>query len=145
MRDISGNTAPVRAVLSTPITLPLQQRNAAETLDLILAAVSKASGFKIGVGSVPMNALAMGQVTIGANQEPASRVLARLLNALLGYGTVLPASSPALSYRVLYDVQLKYYMFNVVEVGPMGIRYASAPSSPPPPGPGRPGLNPKKP
>ena len=143
MRDASGNTGPVTPVLSTAITLPLQQRNAAETLDLILAQVSKASGFKIGVGSVPMNALAMGQVTIGADQQPASQVLAQLLNALLGYGPVLPAWSSGLSYRVLYDVQLKYYMFNVVEVGPVGVRYARPQSAPSPAGPGRPGLNAK--
>ena len=37
MRDVSGNTVPVTAVLSRPITLP-QRRNAAETLNLILAA-----------------------------------------------------------------------------------------------------------
>ena len=144
MRDVSGNTVPVQAVLSTPITLPLQRRGAYETLDLILAAASKASGFKIDIGMVPTNGLAMSHPAIGADQEPASHVLARLMNSLLGYGPILPAASPAFSYRVLYDVQLKYYMFNMLEVGYLGVRYNTAPIAAPPSGSGRPGWN-KKP
>lgn len=145
VRDVSGNAVAIQPVLSTPITLPLAKRNAYQTLDLILQTVSTASGFKIGIGGVPMNMLALGQVTIGADNEPASHVLARFMNSLLGYASVLPASSPALSYRVLYDVQLKYYMFNLHQAVPLAVRYAPPPATAPAPGVGRPGMLPKNP
>ena len=80
-----------------------------------------------------MNGLAMGRVTFDAAQEPANHVLMWLLNSLLGYGQVLPASSPSLAYRVLYDPQVKYYMLSIVEVG-VGLNtrlYRSAPPAQP--------------
>jgi hypothetical protein len=117
IRNQTGTTVLAPAVLSTPITLSVNQGVAFQVLDQILAQVSQTSGFKIGVGTVPVNALAMARVTINAVQEPANHILMWLLNSLLNHGQVLPASSPSLAYRVLYDPKLKYYMFNIVEVG----------------------------
>lgn len=145
VRNSSGQTVPIRAILSTPITIPAEERIAADTLNLILAQVSQLSGFKVSVGEVPMNALAMTRGAFSASQEPACQVLGRFLNSLVGYGAVAPSSSPTLAYRVFYDVQLRYYMFSVVEVGYVGPRYLPTPPAPPSPGPGRPGLNPKNP
>jgi hypothetical protein len=116
-RDATGATVSVTPVLSTPITISVKNGVALHVLDQIVAEVYKGSGHKIGVGSVPINGMAMGRVTLEAVHEPASHVLLWLMNSLLGYGPAIPAASPGLSYRVLYDPQLKYYMFNMVEVG----------------------------
>jgi hypothetical protein len=130
MRDASGATVAVSSVLSTPITLSVKQGIAAEVLNQILSQVYKRSGFKIEAGSVPMNGLAMGRVTFDAVQEPANHVLMWLLNSLLGYGPVLPPSSPSLAYRVFYVPQLKSYLFNIFEVGVQLNTHINRPAAP---------------
>ena len=75
MRNSTGSTMAATPILSAPITLSVTQRNAFETLQLILTNVSKNSGFKVGIGTVPIQALATTRVTINVDREPASHAL----------------------------------------------------------------------
>src|SRR5207245_4976140 len=65
------------SILVAPVTLPLQRRTGAETLQLLLNQVSKTSGFHVGFGMVPLNGMANTRVTIGARGEADTEVLAR--------------------------------------------------------------------
>jgi hypothetical protein len=105
-------------ILSAPITLSTNQGVAYDVLKQILAQVHQATGYRVDIGSVPVNALAMARVTIDAVREPANHVLMWLLNGILSYPQLLPSKSPSFAYHVLYDPKLKYYLFNIVEVAP---------------------------
>jgi len=116
-RAATGTTVPFVPIFSTRITLREVQRNAYQTLKLILDQVAKAVDFRIGLGAVPRGTTAS-QITIGAEDEPASHVIARLMGSLATYGHRASDSSwvPGLSYTLLYDPGLKYYMFNIFNI-----------------------------
>lgn len=96
-----GSMRDVVSPMTTLITLPYASRTVFESFEAVLDAVSKASGKRIMVGSVPM--FGEPAPNFGATQEPARDVLARLL-AKIGYSSV--------SYRLLFD-PLMGYMFNL--------------------------------
>ncbi len=130
IRNQTGATAKFTPVLSTPITFSVTQGVAFGALKQILAQVSQATGYRIDVGSAPVNALAMARVTINAVHEPANHVLMWFLNSLLGYGSLVPPNSPSFAYHMLYDPRLKYYMFNIVEIAPeLATHLTAAPPS----------------
>jgi hypothetical protein len=138
-RDVNGATVPAASILSTPVTLPSFEESAMERAGRILQAVTQGTGYKVGIGTVPINGMAMMRVGLGGSTEPAGHLLIRLLNAVMGYASSLPSGDPALAYDVLYDVQLKYYMFNAAEVGRRGTALPPAPHATPT-GIGRPGI-----
>ncbi|MBI3894662.1 MAG: hypothetical protein HY313_01895 [Acidobacteria bacterium] len=126
-RDEAGATLTKRAVLSAPITFPEEKRTISQTLRLILDQISKASRAEIrrGTGSD-----GMGELTMGAQSEPANHVVARFL---------APRSAPSvasngtnwdggLSYRLLFEPKLGYAL-NVHRV-PNSPRWAVPPSKP---------------
>src|ERR1700682_1442721 len=53
VRDAGGATVAATPVLTTPVSFPQQQRNGAQTIDLILSQVSKVTGFRIELGMIP--------------------------------------------------------------------------------------------
>jgi len=114
LRGLSGTTKAVGSVMATKIRFALRQQSAAEALQLILSQVSQAIGVKIGIGSVPFSALA-NTISLGADDEPASAVLARLFGQLHP-GDPLASESPRWAYRLLFDPGLRYYMFNTSPV-----------------------------
>ncbi len=138
-RNSAGATVPASPVLAAPVMLPSFEETAMERLDRVLVLVTQGSGYKVGIGTVPISGMAMTHVDLSGGTEPASHLLIRLLNRLMGYASSVPAGAPALAYHVLYDVQLKYYMFNVVEVGHENPVPAPLPPSAPT-GAGRPGI-----
>ncbi len=138
VRDESGARVATASVLSSPITLEQVPRTAVEALESILREASKAARVRIDVGALPMRLFAS-QVTIGANSEPANEVLMRLFRSLSRDGMASTVHHPSdLSYRLLYDSQLRYYLFNIHRVGLLPdsmpaseARGASVPSTPP--------------
>jgi hypothetical protein len=98
--------------LSSNISFPFQERSAAEALNLIVGGCSKAGGVKIGIGMAPLNALLMDRVMIGASNEPARDVLARL------FAGMSHAGGSMFSYHVYFDPGLRYYMLNIHGVQP---------------------------
>jgi hypothetical protein len=105
---ISGLLEPVAPVLDTRITLPAKPRTGLDLLEDICKAVSAADGRRVEIGMVPANALTNQEVDFGASAAPARDVLAELLVA-----NVTP-----LTWRLLYDPQLKTYYLNVPLVSP---------------------------
>lgn len=136
VRASSGNAVPSASVLLSPITLALAERTALETLQLVLDQASRGSGYRIDVGSLPLAAFARNRLRFGADRRQASEVLADLLAAV---GRAAPEQAPKMSYRLLFDPQLKYYMFNVhvVEGAEMALMPGPPPSSTPPGNDGR--------
>lgn len=141
-RDGKGTAVPVASVLSAPVMLPPIEESAMEQVVQILDAVKQGTGYRVGVGAVPVNGMAMTRAQLGENTEPASHLLIRILNLVMGYASTPPAGGVTLSYDVLYDVQLKYYMFNATETGRQNIALPTAPVTPPV-GVGRPGIRPQ--
>ena len=131
-RDASGATQLMTPLLSTPITLPEEKRTWIQTLELILQQISKASGAHVGLFSGPMFPV---DVAIGANNEHADHVIARLLAS---------GNSPAAaSVNSSWDASLSYLFFcqprygcglNVHRARPMDLCRGSGcePYSPPP-------------
>ena len=112
-RNAIGQNMAFAPVLSSRITLPAVKQIAYVTLQAILNEVSKASGQKVGMGMIPMQAFAATEVTIGAENEPANNVLARLFEAVSTAGADPNNVIPAMSYRMLYVPQWGYG-FNIL-------------------------------
>jgi len=111
--------SPVKSILETPVTLAPVPRSAAETLKLILDGVSKASGFQVDVGMIPLNGFIPRTVTIGAWNESAKSVLLRLFAEVAPAKTVLGGSATTLSYRLLFDPGDKAYALNIHGIRPV--------------------------
>jgi hypothetical protein len=104
LKNIVGSLQPITPVFSANISFPQEKRTGYGTLKLILQSVLEATGSKVGIASAPLKAFAETNVTIRANNEDARTVLTRLLQAVtLGGGSGVSVSSPAMSYRLLYD------------------------------------------
>jgi hypothetical protein len=107
MRMAVGGNARVESVMLTPITFSFQERSGAETLDLIVEALSKTCGYKVQVGVAPVGALLQTRLALGASAQPARDVLARLFAGLTKNG------QPALAYHLYFDPQMRFYMLNI--------------------------------
>jgi len=120
VRARSGPLRSVQSVFSTPISMPLQQRSAAECLLWIAGQVTRNTGLQVGIGAVPFAAFANTTVTIGGgSDQPASALLSQLL-AQVSATSAGGEQNIALSYRLLFDPGLKYYMLNVHRVEASG-------------------------
>ncbi|HZU43325.1 MAG TPA: hypothetical protein VE994_11675 [Terriglobales bacterium] len=112
--------------METPISFPSQQRDATETLSLILHAVTQRLGMKVGLGNLPMVAFVNRKATVRADNEPANIVLMRLFDQLS------PAGQSTYSYHLFYDPGLKYYLADIAAVQPLRPK-PEAQGVPPPP------------
>jgi hypothetical protein len=96
-------------LMSTPISIPLQQRSAIEALALLFDVLSREAGVKVAVGEARF--FLAPPVIIGGQNEPARNILIRVLGQIDG--------SNGQSYRALYDPKLRYYMVNFQSIGRM--------------------------
>jgi hypothetical protein len=131
LKNIAGSLQPITPVLSAYISFPQEQRTGYDTLKLILQLVLEATGSKVGIASAPFKAFAETNVTIGANNEDARTVLTRLLQAVTsGGGSGVSMNPPAMSYRLLYDYNLKLYELSIKILNGATVPFSS-PQSPP--------------
>lgn len=114
-RNSTGQTVSFTPVLSSRITLQAVKQTAYVTLEAILGEVSKVSRQKVAMGMIPFRAFAVAEVTIGADNEPANDVLARLFDAVSKAGADVNNVIPAMSYDMLYDPQWGY-AFNILVI-----------------------------
>jgi hypothetical protein len=131
-RDATGATQPMTPLLSTPVTFPVETRQIFSTWRLILDQVSKVAGIQIGF-DLGMGAIG-GQRTLGAQDEPAHRVIARLLSGNGPTAASVNASWDAgLSYSFLCQPQYGCAL-NVHRARPFDLCRGSGcePYSPPP-------------
>ena len=92
------------SVLGTRVSVPLSTRNAGETLQLVLDQVGRQVGTKMGLGAIPIRLFITSEITEAATNEPAVEVIARILAKV--------APDRAMSYQLLFDPGLGYYLFN---------------------------------
>ena len=132
-----GALRDVVSPLTTPVTIPSAERNAADTMQAILDEVDRATGLRITLGWVRF--LPTQMVTFAASREPARDALARLFVQLGGEGS--------LSYRLLFDpvpdkMRIFDYTLNVRPVSHAAPAPVTSASARKPPVPGAQGSGP---
>jgi hypothetical protein len=104
VQDRSGNWQPQSSLLDSTITVPkLTNADGMTMLDAICESLTRGSGARVLVGTVPVNMLMQHRGDLEANSEVARAVLLR----------ALAFSSPQLSWSLLYDAGLQIFVLNV--------------------------------
>jgi hypothetical protein len=104
----SGQLEQMQPLLDTAISVPPKERDGASLVSEICQSLSTATHQTVIVGTGPWALFAADATTITTSGESARSVLSRLL-----------AEMPvALSWRLLYDPGLHWYVFNVHGVDP---------------------------
>lgn len=128
VRNKEGELVPTTPILDERIYIPAGQRTGFEMLSAICEELTRISGHRVFVATVPSNSLHAYYAEMGADNEPAREVLSRLLNGF---------ANP-LSWRVLYDPGLGWYALNIHTVAPIRRPHQPVPVHPgPPPRPTR--------
>jgi hypothetical protein len=89
-RGLDETTEPYSSPLDTRITVPIADRDGAETIAVLAQAITDASGRSVHPGRLPINHLMRTRVTIGAEHQTAREVLWHALQAM----------DPALSWQL---------------------------------------------
>lgn len=110
--------APVVPALETRVSFPTQRRDATETVNLVLSAVSKQVNAKIGLGTIPIHSFINRAVMVGSADQPANVALMQVLQEISAQESAIPSSQPLYSYHLLYDPGVKYYMLHIAAVAP---------------------------
>jgi hypothetical protein len=142
VRDQSGQWVQVRSVLSKSVYLPIKERTAAALLEEVLQKVGESGDFRIGVARAPIQLFATTRITSGANGETAAHLINQLLIRLSAGHAKDPRSASIMSYRLLYDPGIKWYLLSVIPT-----RAAQPSTEPAPPATaigGKPGQGPNK-
>jgi hypothetical protein len=107
-RDESGKDEPVNALLDTPITIPVQQRDAKTTLQLIVDTLAATSGVKVKLGTIGLssNPLQEAMLTIGGANVPARTLL---LQALDDVSRTSPHFGGIFVWNFLFDADTNAY------------------------------------
>jgi hypothetical protein len=107
-RDATGKDEPVNALLDTPITIPVQQRDATATLQLIVDTLAATSGVKVKLGTIGLssNPLQEGTLTIGGANVPARTLL---LQALDDVSRTSPHFGGIFVWNFLFDADTNAY------------------------------------
>ena len=133
VRSSDGAWKTAAPAMDSRLTLPYQQRTAADALALLAKNLSQAVGIQVGVGRFPMVAFANATVSLGAENEPAGIVIVRLFEQVSAQYSKTSASQSVYSYRLLYDPGMKLYFLHVNAVEPVASPVATEPAPPPPP------------
>jgi hypothetical protein len=99
-----GQVKLVSPILDTLISIPTDTRDAYTAIETILNALTVKSGTKVAPFSVPTNALAHSQVTVGGQNIPARVLLLQTLSA----------AKLKLYWRLYYDHDVKMYGFSLL-------------------------------
>ena len=107
-KDESGKDEPVNALLDTPITIPVQQRDATATLQLIVDTLAATSGVKVKLGTIGLssNPLQEATLTIGGANVPARTLL---LQALDDVSRTSPHFGGIFVWNFLFDADTDAY------------------------------------
>ena len=107
-RDETGKDEAVGALLDTPISLPMEQRDAEATLRLIVDSVTASSGVKVYLGTIGLssNPLEETELTIGGTNVPARTLL---LEALDSISSTSPHFRGVFVWSLLFDADQNDY------------------------------------
>lgn len=112
IRDRHGNWAAQGSILDAPISLPMQDRDESQMFDAICGAVSAAAQIKvnigIGIGGGFKDEAGYPQYRLGADSEPARRVLMRALAAI--------TINEKLTWLLFYSAENNWYTLNILPV-----------------------------
>lgn len=103
VRDQSGQDVRTVPVLDTKISIPTNSRSAAATIEVICKELSARSGFPVLFLTGPNNILYGSEVTVGGEDMSARTLLMNTLDA----------THRTLSWRLLYDADIKTYGLNI--------------------------------
>jgi hypothetical protein len=120
-RDRNGKMVAVRSPLDFPISFPVAERTGMETLRTICDAVTMASGYRVGVGGIPLNMTRNTVVRLGVNGELARDVLVKMLEGLRWSDPRTLGPMSKLSWQLLYgleahDIERGFYALNLEAV-----------------------------
>jgi hypothetical protein len=104
---LSGRRERITPLLDLAVSVSPKQRTAADVVTEICDLLSSATDQTVVLGTTPWSQLARHATTISASREAARSVLSRLL-------AELPVP---LSWRLLYDPGLQWYVLNIHVVG----------------------------
>lgn len=104
-KDLTGMLVPQESVLDTIISLPEQDRTVYQKLVSVCAAVERATGVRVGLGTIPDNWFLQERNQDGATSQKAREVLINTFAAMEGGSN--------LSWRLLYGPDSKTYSLNV--------------------------------
>ncbi|HKV23800.1 MAG TPA: hypothetical protein VJN93_04350 [Candidatus Acidoferrum sp.] len=96
----------VNPILDTPVTVPVETRDAMTTIDVILRDLSAVSKTQVGPGTMAINALRQSTVTVGGDNLPARDLLSQALSAAKG----------KLYWHLYYDPDGKTYALNLLQL-----------------------------
>jgi len=96
---------PHESLLDTLVTLPAEERSGLKKLSAICDAVTQTSKTHVVVGTVPFNVLLQYRDRRGATSQKARDVLVDLLDSA--------KHDQNLTWRLLYDPEMKEYWLNV--------------------------------
>jgi len=111
-RDENGRDEAVNALLDTAISIPVQQRDARATLNLIADTLTAFSGVKVylGVTGLSSDPLQDAEVTIGGSNMPAGTLL---LQALDGVSSTSPHFWGIFVWEFLFNADMNAYYLNL--------------------------------
>jgi len=105
----SGALVRQQAVFDSVITIPSQDRTVLQSLELLCDAISRSTGVKVVLGTIPDNLFYHSRSRVGAKRETARDFLVRLL--------ATANTTVHLSWRLLYGPGTRYYALNIHGVG----------------------------
>ena len=107
-KDENGRDEAVNALLDTAISIPVQQRDAAATLQLIVVTLSAASGIKVKLGTIGLSSdpLQEANLTVGGANVPARTLL---LQALDEVSSTSPHFRGIFVWNFLFDADTNAY------------------------------------
>ena len=108
------------SILDVRISLPELEGRTSDVLNEFLAELSKAAGQKVTLGSAPMGHLKSTKARVGSRNEPARRVLARLLSS----------AGRKVYWRLFNDYTLQFYALNLTLADPGRCADKSGPCDP---------------
>lgn len=111
-RDEAGRDQAVNALLDTPITIPVQQRDARATLHLIVDTLSATSGVNVKLGTIGLSSdpLQEATLTIGGANVPARTLL---LQALEDVSSTSPHFRGIFVWNFLFDADTNAYWLHL--------------------------------
>jgi hypothetical protein len=105
IRNSQGRVVPQGSVLDTIISLPPGQRTVLQKLESICAAISRTTGIRIELGTIPDNWFSRAQDHQGAMGQRARDVLINTFASM--------ESGMHLSWQLFYDPGMKFYALNI--------------------------------
>jgi hypothetical protein len=111
MRNASGSTTATQSPFDSRISFPEADRNADETLHLILDGAAKASGHQVIFGGLEF--YPSYHVRLGAKDEIARNLLAKLFRDLAPIDSRDKSGTPRFSWRLLYAPEPGFYGMNI--------------------------------